>query len=184
MNHSTVGLCLTCILATALSGCSREPEGESSPVADKPATTVSAKSPEGDAAFKRMVSGVSASKDNSSVELKFELQARPQIGQPLPIEIALLAKVNAESMQLIYVSPEALVLQPIKVPAQYHNVQAGNIYHHQVSVTPRNSGVYYLSAIVMLDNRETGSLTRTFAIPVLIGAPADAPAAPGTDPAH
>ena len=184
MNHSTAGFCVTCILVSVLAGCGRESQTDSSQAGGKPAPTVSARSAEGDATLKRMVSGVSASKDQALVDLKFELKARPQIGQPLDIEIALLPKVGADNMQVTYIAAEALQVQPVKVPAEYRNVQAGNIYRHQVSVVPKDSGVYYLSAVVMIDSRETGSLTRTFAIPVLVGEPPDPVPAAGTEATH
>jgi hypothetical protein len=182
MNHSTAGFCVTCILATVLAGCGRESPTDSSQ-AGQPAPAVSARSAEGDATLKRMVSGVSASKDESLVDLKFELKARPQVGKPLDIDIALLPKVAADSMQVTYISADALPVQPVKVPADYRNVQAGNIYRHQVSVIPKDIGVYYVSAVVMIDS-ETGSLTRTFAIPVLVGEPPDPVPASGTEATH
>ncbi|HKE44051.1 MAG TPA: hypothetical protein VKB41_05880 [Steroidobacteraceae bacterium] len=177
------GLCLTGILAIVLSGCDRESTPDESSGAGSKSAAVTPKSPEADAALKRMVSGVSATKDDSLVELKFELQARPQIGQSLPIEVALVPKKSAASMQVTYISADALTLEPVKVAGEFRNVQAGNIYHHQVSVIPRDSGVYYVSAVVMLDGQETGNVTRTFAIPVLVGAP-ETPGSEGKDAAH
>ena len=172
MKYVTAGSVLGLVLATTLFGCGRDPAGDNAQVAATPGAAVSARDPESDAALKRMVSGVSAGKDESTVGLKFELQDRPQIGQPLTISIALLPKVTANTMRVTYISTDALAVQPGAAPAEYRDIQSGIVYRHELSVVPRDNGVYYVSAVVLLDS-DTGSIARTFAIPVVVGAPAD-----------
>ncbi len=90
-------------------------------------------------------------------------------------------------MRVTYISTDALAVQPMVAPAEYREIQAGNVYRHELSVVPRDNGVYYVSAVVLLDT-DTGSVARTFAIPVVVGAPdqaaAPSEAKPGTDSAH
>ncbi len=185
MKHVTARCVLSLVLATILFGCNRQPDSDKAQAAATPAVAVT-KSPETDAALKRMVRGVSAGKDES-VELKFELKDRPELGQPLIIAIALLPKISASAMRVTYISTDALAVQPMAAPAEYRDILAGNVYRHELSVVPRDNGVYYVSAVVLLDS-DTGSVARTFAIPVVVGAPADqaATAEPkaGTDSAH
>jgi hypothetical protein len=187
MKLATASSVLGWVLVTVLVGCSREPASDKAQAAATPAVAVSAKSPEIDAALKRMVSGVSPTKDESTIELKFELKDRPQLGQPLTISIALLPKLSANTMRVTYISTDALTVQPGGAPAEYRDVLPGNVYQHELSVVPRDNGVYYVSAVVLLDS-DTGSVARTFAIPVVVGAPANqtAPADPkvATDSGH
>lgn len=174
MNRLLAGSILGLMLVAAFAGCSRAPQNEQAPTGATPSTQSKATT-ESNAALKGMVSGVSAGKDEATVDLKFELKARPQIGQPLTIEVVLLPKLAAETMRVTYISTDALAVQPVTLPGEYHGVQAGSVYHHEVSVIPRDNGVYYVSAVVLLDS-ETGSLARTFAIPVVVGPPPEAPA--------
>jgi hypothetical protein len=51
-------------------------------------------------------------------------------------------------------------------------VQRGSVYRHQATVIPKDNGVFSLSAIVMVQT-EAGDVTRTFSIPVVVGAPPD-----------
>jgi hypothetical protein len=169
MKHVMAGSVLGLVLAMTLFGCGREPASDNAQVAATPATA--AKSPASDAALKGMVSGVSAGKDES-IELKFELKDRPQLGQPLTISIALLPKVSANTMRVTYISTDALAVQPGAAPAEYRDIQSGSVYRHELSVVPRDNGVYYVSAVVLLDT-DSASIARTFAIPVVVGAPAD-----------
>ncbi len=174
MNRLLAGSILGLMLVAAFAGCSREPQNAQAPTTATPSTP-SKTAAESDAALKRMVSGVSAGKNDATVDLKFELKARPQVGQPLTIEVALLPKLVAETMRVTYIATDALAVQPVTLPGEFHNVQAGSVYHHEVSVIPRDNGVYYVSAVVLLDS-DTGSVARTFAIPVVVGPPPDAPA--------
>ena len=187
MNRLLAGFILGLIfLLAALAGCDREPQDAQGPAAATSAKQSKA-APADEAALKRMVSGVSAGKEDSTVDLKFELKARPQIGQPLAIDVALLPKLAADTMRVTYISTDALAVQTATLPGEYHNVQVGGVYRHEVTVIPRDNGVYYVSAVVVLDS-ETGSATRTFAIPVLVGAPEAVPAvadqAPTQDSSH
>jgi hypothetical protein len=162
-------------LATALLGCKREAASDDAQAAATTPTVVSAKTPQSNAELKRMVSGVSAAKDESIIELKFELKDRPQLDQPLDIAIALLPKVPATTMRVTYSSADARALQATAEPAEYRDVQPGNIYRHELNVVPKENGAYYVIAVVLLDS-DAGSISRTFAIPVVVGGPSDQPA--------
>jgi hypothetical protein len=177
MKRNTAGLIFLALL-TVLLGCKRDAASDDSQAAASTPKVVSAKTPESDAELKRMVSGVSAAKDESIIELKFELKDRPQLGQPLDIAIALLPKVPASTMRVTYTSADARGLQATAEPAEYRDVQPGNIYRHELNVVPRDNGVYYVSAVVLLDS-DAGSISRTFAIPVVVGGPSDQPASVG-----
>jgi hypothetical protein len=176
-----------CLVLAALVGCKRDAASDDAQAAATTAKVVSAKTPESDAELKRMVSGVSAAKDDSIIELKFELKDRPQLGQPLEVAIALLPKVTATTMRVTYSSADARALEARGEPAEYHDVQPGNVYRHELNVVANDNGVYYVNAVVLLDS-DAGSISRTFSIPVVVGGPSDHPASletnAGTDSLH
>jgi hypothetical protein len=120
-----------------------------------------------------MVSGVAAGRAaDAVVDLKFELKSRPEVGKPLTIDVALLPTVNTDVMNITYLAADGLTVQPTPMPSKYERVQAGSVYRNQAIVTPKENGVFSLSAIVMVQTA-TGDVTRTFSIPVVIGAPPD-----------
>lgn len=179
MKRITAGL-IFLVLAAGLFGCKREAGSDDAQAAATTPKVVSAKTPESNAELKRMVSGVSAAKDESIIDLKFELKDRPQLGQPLDITIALLPKVSAATMRVTYTSADTRALQATAEAAEYRDVQPGNIYRHELNVVPKDNGVYYVSAVVLLDS-DAGSISRTFAIPVVVGGPSDRPASVGAN---
>lgn len=121
-------------------------------------------------ATRGMVSGVTnTSKPGAPVDLKFELKARPEAGQPLPIEIALVPRVASESLRATFIATDGLTVHS-GGPAEYAKAQAAAVYRHTLTVVPREDGVYYLSAIVLMD-MPNGPEARTFSIPVIVGAP-------------
>ena len=141
-----------CLALAALVGCKRDAASDDAQVEASAPKVVRAKTPESDAELRRMVSGVSAAKDDSIIELKFELRDRPQLGQPLQVAIALLPKVPATTMRVTYTSADARSLEATGEPAEFRDVQPGNIYRHELNVVARDNGVYYVSAVVLLDS--------------------------------
>ena len=159
------------VLVTACGG-DAEPVATGTP-AGAPAGARAAPTADVDEATRGMVSGVAAGRAaDAVVDLKFELKNRPEVGQPVTINIALLPKVATDVMHVTYLANEGLTVQPSTMPSRYEQVRAGSIYRHQATVVPQANGVYSLSAIVMVQT-DTGDVTRTFAIPVVIGAPPD-----------
>ena len=125
-------------------------------------------------ATRGMVSGVAPGRAaDAAVDLKFELKSRPETGKPLTIDIALLPKVASDVMNVTYLANEGLTVQASTLPSRYERVRPGSVYRHQVTVVPRENGVFSLSAIVMVQT-DAGDVTRTFSVPVVIGGPPDA----------
>jgi len=159
-------------LLLALAACGKDTES-------KPATTsVNAPAPgdgttAGDGAAdatRDMVAGVTAAKGDGLVDLKFKVKARPQLGQPLVIDVAFLPNVASDLMRATFISTEGLSVRSSEVPADYERVQPGAVYRHQLTVVPLYNGVYFVSAIISMQT-STGDVTRTFSIPVVVGAP-------------
>jgi hypothetical protein len=167
------------VLICALIACGGDQESvkTSAPtVAASPAAGAAAPDKGVEEATRDMVAGVTAGKSAGLVELKFKLKSRPEIGQPLTIEVALLPNTAAEVMRATFSATEGLTVGTSEVPAEYQRVQPGSIYRHEVSVVPREHGVYFVSATVMVQT-DTGEVFRTFSIPVVIGVPPESEAA-------
>jgi hypothetical protein len=165
-------------LVLALAACGNDPES-------KPAATSAGAPAPGDGttagdgtadATRDMVAGVTAAKGAGLVDLKFKVEARPELGQPLVIDVAFLPNVASDLMRATFISTEGLSVRSSEVPADYERVQAGAVYRHQLTVVPRDNGVYFVSAIISMQT-PTGDVTRTFSIPVVVGAPSESEAA-------
>jgi hypothetical protein len=115
-----------------------------------------------------MVHGVSPGKATAPVDLKFSLTAKPELGAPLAIDIALLATGVSDSMALSVQASDGLDVDPTTSVSTFPKSQVGSLYRHQIKVTPRADGVYYVN--VLVTTAVTGGpQTRSFSIPLLVG---------------
>jgi hypothetical protein len=161
------------ILAALTAACDKDSQPAPATTSAAPAGAPAPGASEAEEATRGMVSGVAAGRAaDAPVDLKFEVKSRPEVGKPVTIDIALLPKVATEAMNITYLATEGLTVQPTTMPSKYERVQAGSLYRNQATVVPKERGVFSLSAIVMLQT-ETGDVTRTFSIPIVIGAPPD-----------
>jgi hypothetical protein len=124
-------------------------------------------------ATKGMVSGVTnTSKPGAPVSMWFDIKARPVVGEPLDIDIALVPQAATEHMRMTFIATEGLTVKPAATAPEYRSVQPGGVYRHTLTVTPREDGAFYIGTIVLMD-AENGPEARTFSIPVMVGAPDD-----------
>jgi hypothetical protein len=165
---------IVAILAASLTGCGEDPEpATSGAAAPTAAAKPAARANDVEEATRGMVSGVAPGRAaDAAVDLKFDLKSRPEVGKPLTIDIALLPKIASEVMNVTYLANEGLTVQTSTLPSKYEHVQSGSVYRHQAIVVPKDEGVFSLSAIVMVQT-DSGDVTRTFSIPVVVGAPPD-----------
>ena len=116
-----------------------------------------------------MVAAVSATKGGPPVELKFELRERPQVGQPLDIDIALLpVSPNLERVHANFQASDGLDLISGGETAQIEKPQDGVPIHHTIRILPKRDGIFVVSAVVSVDSANE-SLSRSFSIPVIAG---------------
>jgi hypothetical protein len=119
-----------------------------------------------------MVNAVSQEKVGAPVQMKFDLQSRPEIGQPLQIALAFLPQAAGNALRASFPATPNLTIQPASLPAEYQKVQADGVYRYELTVVPGENGMLIVSAIVNLDLPD-GAQARTFSIPILVGPPAD-----------
>jgi hypothetical protein len=167
---SPAGWAVAAALLLGLSGCgsttgsnaaahARKTPGRQSAPAGEPATR----------ALGDMVAAVSASKAGPPVEVKFDLRQRPEVGQPLDVDIALVPVSAAiEHLYARFQTGDGLTLVEGGEVATVEKPAQGVPIRHTVRIIPKRDGIFTLSATVGVDS-ENDSVSRTFSIPVIAG---------------
>jgi hypothetical protein len=174
--------------AVMLSGCGSGETPGIAASAPKPAAAALKPQP-GEVVSPNMVSAMSGARAGpASVQVKFELRERPDVGQPLDIDLVILpgsAAVDrlygrvevADGLQLT----EGAQIAPSDRPAE------GIPIRHSIKVLPTRDGIFTVDAVVGVDSAGQSS-SQTFSIPVIVGAGSAVPvksssAAAATKPA-
>ena len=114
-----------------------------------------------------MVEAASQGKSELAVQLKFELQRRPTVGQPLDINVAVMPRIDANPAELQVTGGDGLTLAPGATHFDLAAVEAGQVYRQSFTVTPGAEGVLLLSVTVSLKHDDTAE-TRAFSIPLIV----------------
>lgn len=153
-------------LALVLTGCDSQSE-------EAPATTASAdtKAPRKvgtDAGDPDMVTAFSATRGPGFVDLKFKLTKRPAVGQPVEIELALIPTVALDRLFARFQAAEGLQIVSGAETQQFEHPAAGVPVKHNITVTPKTDGIFYVTAVVLADS-EKESVARSYSFPLIAG---------------
>jgi hypothetical protein len=152
------------------------------------ASQASATKAKPDDGLARMVTGVTSVKPGSSplpLQLKFDLRARPEVGHPLDVDIAVIPMsaaidrvfgkvVGEEGLDLVSGGELQEAGKPVEgTPIQY-----------SLKVLPKQDGIYTLTATISVDSGGVIS-SQTYTMPVIAGQgipdlPAPGPKRPAT----
>jgi hypothetical protein len=138
----------------------------------KPATVESADTKRSQAAAAEdaaMANAVPSGKTSAPVDLKYDLTARPAVGQPLEIVLAFMPRVPAESLDVEVVGMPGLTLAS-GATGRFEKVQSGQTYTHKVLVQADGTGTFYISVIAKVVS-QVQTEARTFSVPVIFGTP-------------
>src|SRR5688500_9431032 len=115
-----------------------------------------------------MVSAVSAGGGAASVDVKFELAGRPEVGKPVDIKLALTPVAPLERLYVRFQPVDGLAI--VKGGQIEHIVRpaTGSAIAHTLSVVPQRDGIFTILAVVLMDS-EMDSVSRNFAIPLIAG---------------
>jgi hypothetical protein len=113
-----------------------------------------------------MVQASTLGKSQVPVELKFDLSQRPKVGQPLEINLALIAQISASPATIQVSGAEDVSVAPGANRFEIASEEAGEVYKHAVSVTPNAEGVVLLDVTVQLKHDEMVD-KREFSIPII-----------------
>jgi len=116
-----------------------------------------------------MVSAVSLGKSDVGVSLRFELQERPRVGQPLAINLAVIPHIAADSGKVSVTSADGFEPLGDAASADLDSMTAEEVYRCSIHVTPAKLGVLLVTVTVSLKHDEIAE-TRDFSIPVLVEA--------------
>jgi hypothetical protein len=116
-----------------------------------------------------MVSAVSAAKAGPPVELKFALPTRPEVGQVMDLEVAVIPRAPVPAS----VSASFQVVDGLEIVAGSHlervdQLVDGKPIRHVVKVLPKRDGIFTLTAVVSFEQANQ-EWARTFSIPVIAG---------------
>jgi uncharacterized lipoprotein len=159
-------LCAVVVVAA----CSKDPG--SAPAA-RPATQIKPKAPAaprpGATAAEQtvgMVQAASQGKSQVPVELKYDITQRPKVGQPLDIDLALIAQIAASPASIQVTGADDVSVAPSPNQFDIPAAEAGEVYRETVHVTPNTEGVVLLGVTVLLKHDEIVD-QRVFSIPII-----------------
>lgn len=116
-----------------------------------------------------MVRGVSPGKAQAPIELKFSIASRPALGAPVQIDIAVISTAASDAMTLSAQGGPEINIDSSTSLASFQKSQPGSIYRHKLLATPRAEGAFNISVLVTTVVAGSGSQSRSFAIPLLVG---------------
>src|SRR6516164_5821158 len=173
-------LALSLAAAALLAGCgSRSPGAGARPAAGKPVSrsTLNAS----DELLRNMVGAVAANKPAAlPIQVKFELRDRPQVGQPVNLDLAIVpmsAAVDRVSGKVE--GEEGLdIIDGADIAATDRPVEGAPI-RQAVKVLPNQEGILSVHAVVAVDSGGQTS-SEAYAIPLIVGAAGSgSPGVPG-----
>lgn len=150
----------------AIAGCSSEPEPEQAATATPKPAAQPAKPAEADPVAK-MARAVGTGKPGAAVELRYDMLAKPEVGKPMEVEIALIPTTQVEAVTATIGGMDGITVSG-QLEIRFSPVEPGKPYKHTFTLLPDRPGVYYLTVAV---NSQIGgtSMGRTFSIPLVVG---------------
>ena len=127
-----------------------------------------------------LATAVADSKTSAPIDLKYDVLAKPDIGQPFEIELVFVPQVAADTLEVEVNDAPGLTLVGERA-ASFAPVTGGETYTHKVLLRGDNAGLFYVSVIAKVSTK-VQSESRAFSIPVVIGTvPAAQKTAPPSD---
>ena len=164
-NFQVLLLCAVVLLSACNRDSGSAPANAAAPV--KPKAPVVVKSgPTAAQQTAGMVQATSLSKFQVPVELKFDLGARPKVGQMLELNLALIAQIPASPATLQVSGAEGVTIVPGTNLFNIPSAEAGEVYRHTVNVTPDAEGVLLVGVTVLLKHDDVTD-QQTFSIPIV-----------------
>ena len=180
MRHDFRAAAALTLLLAVLNGCGKTEHTGGAPAARAPAIKKPANAAE--LALANMVSAVPLGKPSGDIELKFDLRARPVVGEPVDIDVAIITAQDLDRVYANFQAGEGLELTKGAKTAEIAHPAVGVPISHTLTVVPQHEGVFYVSAVVLADSA-TQSVTRGYSIPLIAAAGTADPAAPGASAA-
>lgn len=180
MRIGAVGRVLAIVaMAAGLAACGR---GEDEAAAGTGAAAGAAKrdgraAPAESAEDPRMANAVATGKVGAPVDLKYDVLARPDVGQPFEVELALLPRLAADALEVEVTGIPGLTVVSGGA-TRFDGVTSGERYVVKALVQADAKGIYYANVVAKMIT-QVQTEVRTFSVPLVVGA---VPAAQKTEP--
>jgi hypothetical protein len=123
----------------------------------------------GDDSVADMVSAVSAGKAGPPIELKFALATRPEVGQVMDLDVAVIPHAPVpESISASFQIAEGLEIVDGSQLERVGKLVDGIPIRHVVKILPKRDGIFALTVVVSFVQANLDQV-RTFSIPVIAG---------------
>jgi hypothetical protein len=123
----------------------------------------------GDEPLDDMVAAVSASKAGPPVELKFSLPTRPEVGQVMDVDVAVIPRAPVpDTVSISFQVVDGIDIVDGSQLEPVGNLIDGTPIRHVVKILPKRDGIFALTAVVSFTSANLDS-SRTFSIPVIAG---------------
>jgi hypothetical protein len=103
----------------------------------------------------------------AAVDLKYDVLAKPEPGQPFEIELAFVPRLPADALE-VEVTPIPGVTIVSGGTARFENVEPATRYTTRVLVRAEASGLYYLGVMARMSTQVQAE-ARAFSVPVVVG---------------
>ncbi|HUX72887.1 MAG TPA: hypothetical protein VMV25_03195 [Steroidobacteraceae bacterium] len=117
---------------------------------------------------KGMVEAASQTASTVPVRLKFELSERPAVGQPLPIELAILPQIGVDAAAVAVADSTNLKVGAQDQAFSFAALAPDKAYRRTISVTPATDGLLQLDIAVTL-RHDAIAEQRKFSVPIIVG---------------
>lgn len=152
-------------------GCSSEPQPEATAQSTVP-KTVATPATKPDDPIAKMARAVGDGKPGAAVELHYDFATKPEVGVPTEIQIALVPRAGATSLEATIAGMDGVTVAGDLRP-RFDNVESGKTYEHTISLLPERAGVYYIT-VAVTTTLNGAPIGRTFSIPFVVGTQAAA----------
>jgi hypothetical protein len=169
------------LAALLLAACHSGEEGATHlvgrPAAKKPVAAEPAADAAVTEAIRTMAAGVPIGTSTAPLDVRFSLASAPAPGEAFPLEVAVLPDAPAPVLRVEVTGGDGLTIVEPDAAVSFEKVQAGSVNHIHVRASSSAAGTRLVQVRATLELPD-GPETRSFAFPVVIGAPPPVAAAP------
>ncbi len=115
-----------------------------------------------------LVAAVSDAKTQVPVKVAFELQGKPEVGQPVELRLAFTPLEEVDGVLTNYEGSAGLAFSGDWVPLQLAKPEIGKAVDHKIAVVPQRDGIFSVTVTVIVD-QNNASNTRSFSVPIIAG---------------
>jgi hypothetical protein len=130
-------------------------------------STASAAAPAESPDDKRMANAVVTGKTAAAVDLKYDVLAKPDVGQPFEIELVLSPRLAADTLDVEVTGIPGLTIVS-GAATKFEGVSSGDRHVVKVLAQADAPGIYYVNVVAKMITRVQAD-ARTFSVPVAVG---------------